>query len=112
MYYGTFQLKNPPVVVLDEATSALDTITEQSVQEALNVLGQNRTVIVIAHRLSTIMNADQIVVMDAGMVVERGTHEELLRNSGGMYASLWAKQFKSDAINGVGSDLYSQDNIC
>lgn len=71
-------------------------------QEALNVLGKNRTVIVIAHRLSTIMNADQIVVMDGGTIIERGTHAELLRNTSGPYASLWAKQFKatSDIENG------------
>jgi ABC-type multidrug transport system fused ATPase/permease subunit len=89
-------LKNPPIVVLDEATSALDTITEQSVQESLNALGQNRTVIVIAHRLSTIMNADQILVVDNGEIVERGTHEQLLQIPNGRYFSLWRKQYKSE----------------
>jgi ABC-type multidrug transport system fused ATPase/permease subunit len=88
-------LKNPPVVILDEATSALDTITERSVQESLNALGYNRTVIVIAHRLSTIMNADQILVMDSGEIIERGTHEELLQIPEGRYVSLWKKQYKS-----------------
>jgi ABC-type dipeptide/oligopeptide/nickel transport system ATPase component len=81
-----------------------DTITEQSVQEALNVLGKNRTVIVIAHRLSTIMNADQIVVMDAGAIVERGSHEELLQHSNGPYAALWQKQFKSNSGTGGNKD--------
>lgn len=76
-----------------------DTITEQSVQEALNALGRNRTVIVIAHRLSTIMNADQIIVMDGGDILERGTHEELLQISDGMYASLWQKQFKTESTS-------------
>ena len=83
-------------MILDEATSALDTITERSVQESLNALGYNRTVIVIAHRLSTIMNADQILVMDNGEIIERGTHEELLQIPEGRYVSLWNKQYKND----------------
>ena len=75
-------LKNPPVLILDEATSALDTESERSVQEALDRLMENRTTLVIAHRLSTIMNADQICVMHEGRIVERGTHEELLKLNG------------------------------
>ena len=71
-------LKNPPLVLLDEATSALDTITENSVQEALEALGNNRTVMIIAHRLSTIKNADQIIAMENGVIVEAGTHQELV----------------------------------
>ena len=86
------QLKDPPIVLLDEATSALDTETEQSIQTALTVLGQNRTVIIIAHRLSTIRAADQIIVMDEGEVAERGTHDQLLANRGGPYARLWTMQ--------------------
>lgn len=78
-------LKDPPFVVLDEATSALDTITENSVQEALDSLGSERTVLVIAHRLGTIRNADNIVVLNAGQVEEQGTHDELLEKNG-MYA--------------------------
>jgi ABC-type transport system involved in Fe-S cluster assembly fused permease/ATPase subunit len=89
-------LKDPPIVVLDEATSALDSITEESVQEALYTLGKNRTVLVIAHRLSTIKNADQILVMGEGAVLEQGTHSELLSQSDGVYAQLWERQFQQD----------------
>lgn len=84
-------------MLLDEATSALDTLTEHSVQDALNTLGKQRTVIVIAHRLSTIKNADQIVVMHEGCVVERGSHDELLGIPGGHYAQLWQMQVRGNA---------------
>ena len=80
-------LKNPPVLILDEATSALDTESEKLVQEALMNLMKNRTSIVIAHRLSTIQNADEIVVLQDGEIVERGTHSDLLNNDG-MYSHL------------------------
>jgi ATP-binding cassette subfamily B protein len=83
-------LRNPPVLVLDEATSSLDTQTEAAVQAELERLAEGRTTITIAHRLSTIRDADQIVVLDAGGIVERGTHEELLER-GGLYASLVAR---------------------
>ncbi len=84
-------LKNPPILLLDEATSALDTETEREIQSELRAMGEGRTVLTIAHRLSTIVDADQIVVLEAGEIVERGTHDELLVRNG-RYASLWARQ--------------------
>jgi subfamily B ATP-binding cassette protein MsbA len=80
-------LKNPPILILDEATSALDTESERLVQEALTNLMKNRTSIVIAHRLSTIQHADEIVVLKSGSIVERGNHQELLKNRG-LYSHL------------------------
>ena len=75
--------------MLDEATSALDTQTEQDIQESLRRAGQGRTVLMIAHRLSTVVEADRIVVLEAGQIVEEGTHEALLAK-GGRYAAMWA----------------------
>jgi ATP-binding cassette subfamily B protein len=84
-------LKAPPILLLDEATSALDSHTEREIQDALELVAHNRTTLVIAHRLSTIVGADEIIVLDAGVIVERGTHHELLRK-GGLYASMWNRQ--------------------
>jgi ATP-binding cassette subfamily B protein len=89
-------LRNPPVLVLDEATSALDTETERAVQVALDELAQGRTTIAIAHRLSTVRDADQIVVVDDGAIVERGTHDELVTH-GGKYAALVARDQRGSA---------------
>ena len=85
-------LKNPPLLILDEATSALDNESERAVQESLSELAKNRTTLVIAHRLSTIMGADEIVTIDHGRAVERGTHDELLEK-GGIYAHYYQMQF-------------------
>jgi ATP-binding cassette, subfamily B, heavy metal transporter len=89
-------LKNPPVLVLDEATSALDSRNEAAIQDALRTVAAHRTTLVIAHRLSTIVDADQILVLDAGRIVERGRHDELLAR-GGRYAELWAMQAREEA---------------
>ena len=85
-------LRNPPILILDEATSALDTESEKLVQEALQRLMQNRTSLVIAHRLSTVQHADEIVVLQHGRIVERGTHDELVRREGGVYQRLSSMQ--------------------
>jgi ATP-binding cassette, subfamily B, heavy metal transporter len=84
-------LKAPPILVLDEATSALDSHTENDIQDALDRVAKNRTTLVIAHRLSTIVGADEILVLDKGAIVERGTHHQLLAH-GGLYASMWNRQ--------------------
>ena len=84
-------LKAPPILLLDEATSALDSHTEHDIQDALDRVSKNRTTLVIAHRLSTIVGADEILVLDHGAIVERGTHRQLLAH-GGLYASMWNRQ--------------------
>jgi ATP-binding cassette subfamily B protein len=84
-------LKNPPILIFDEATSALDSKTEKAIQWELDQAAVGRTTLIIAHRLSTVMNADEILVLDAGRVVERGNHRQLLELSGA-YAQMWALQ--------------------
>jgi ATP-binding cassette, subfamily B, heavy metal transporter len=88
-------LKAPPILVLDEATSALDTMTEQEIQAALRQVSRNRTTLVIAHRLSTVVDADEIIVLEAGRIAERGRHGELLA-LGGIYANMWNRQREAE----------------
>ncbi|KAH6687458.1 heavy metal tolerance protein [Plectosphaerella plurivora] len=88
-------LKDPKIIMLDEATSALDAHTEQEIQEKLENLGQGRTLLLIAHRLSTVTHADQIIVLNNGQIVEKGTHEELVAKKG-RYASMWEKQVQAE----------------
>jgi ATP-binding cassette, subfamily B, heavy metal transporter len=88
-------LKAPPILLLDEATSALDSHTERDIQDALDRVSKNRTTLVIAHRLSTIVGADEILVLDQGVIVERGRHHELLAH-GGLYASMWNRQREAE----------------
>jgi ATP-binding cassette subfamily B protein len=99
-------LKNPPILIFDEATSALDTRTERAIQDELTQIARNRTTLIIAHRLSTVIDADEIVVLDKGRVVEQGSHHDLLRQ-GGRYAQMWTMQQsgqdeqEEDAVGGV-----------
>ncbi len=96
-------LKDPPVLLLDEATSALDTVSERVVQEAIDEVAHGRTTITVAHRLSTIVDSDVIHVIDAGVIVEHGTHADLMAR-GGLYAELAAQQISAARIEGVVSD--------
>ncbi|MFP3607325.1 metal ABC transporter permease, partial [Paraburkholderia sp. SIMBA_053] len=84
-------LKNPPVLLFDEATSALDSRSERAIQHELDLIARERTTLIIAHRLSTVVHAEQIIVMDKGRIVERGTFGELLL-VGGLFAQMWALQ--------------------
>jgi ATP-binding cassette subfamily B protein len=88
-------LKNPPVLIFDEATSALDSANERAIQAELQSVAQNKTTLVIAHRLSTVVDAHEILVMDAGRIIERGSHAELLA-AAGRYAEMWALQQSSE----------------
>jgi ATP-binding cassette subfamily B protein len=88
-------LKGPPILVLDEATSALDSFTEKEIQDALDRVSRGRTTLVIAHRLSTVIGADEIIVLDKGVIVERGNHDHLLQHNG-VYAAMWNRQRQAD----------------
>jgi len=96
-------LRDPPILILDEATSALDTESERLVQQAIERLMQDRTVLVIAHRLATVRDADEIVVLDAGRAVQRGSHEELLR-AAGLYRRLYDLQFRGEETAPLGAE--------
>jgi ATP-binding cassette, subfamily B, heavy metal transporter len=103
-------LKAPPILVLDEATSALDTFTEREIQSALERVSRGRTTIVIAHRLSTVVNADEILVLDKGVIAERGSHQELLAR-GGIYSALWSRQRQVDAAQEVLRQAGREDDL-
>ncbi|HEY8356964.1 MAG TPA: ATP-binding cassette domain-containing protein, partial [Ramlibacter sp.] len=95
-------LKNPPILIFDEATSALDSANEKAIQAELKSAARNKTTLLIAHRLSTVVDAHEILVMEAGRIIERGTHQDLLA-LGGRYADMWALQRSSEKEPGDAS---------
>lgn len=99
-------LKNPPILVFDEATSSLDSVTEQAIQTEIQLAAQNRTSLVIAHRLSTVIDADEILVLEGGRIVERGNHNALLTQNG-RYAELWRLQLRNAAHNNARNDTHN-----
>jgi ATP-binding cassette subfamily B protein len=101
-------LKDPPIIVFDEATSALDTRSERAIQNEFRRLAEGRTSVVIAHRLSTIVDADRILVMEHGRIVEQGRHEELLARPGGVYARMWALQLEQGELEHTQRKLAAQ----
>jgi ATP-binding cassette subfamily B protein len=101
-------LKGPPILLLDEATSALDSHTETDIQDELERVSENRTTLVIAHRLSTIIGADEILVLDHGAIVERGTHRELLAHDG-LYASMWNRQREAQLAREILAEVGDED---
>ena len=103
-------LKAPPILVLDEATSALDSFTEREIQSALERVSRGRTTIVIAHRLSTVVDADEILVLDKGVIAERGSHQELLAR-GGIYSAMWSRQRQVDAAQELLRQAGREDNL-
>jgi ATP-binding cassette subfamily B protein len=97
-------LKDPPIMIFDEATSALDSANERAIQSELHTAAANKTTLVIAHRLSTVVDAFEILVMDAGRIIERGTHAELLA-LGQRYASMWELQQASQGVDEVTEEV-------
>jgi ATP-binding cassette subfamily B protein len=102
-------LKNPPILLLDEATSALDTHTEREIQQALEDISRNRTSLVIAHRLSTVVDADEILVLVDGQIVERGQHPTLLA-ANGVYAGMWNRQREAAAARDKLVDAFGESD--
>ncbi len=103
-------LKAPPILILDEATSALDTQTEREIQSALDLVSKNRTTVVIAHRLSTVISADEIIVLKAGEIAERGTHKALIRKKG-LYAEMWDRQREANEAEDKLRAAREKDNL-
>ncbi|KAJ2764532.1 ATP-binding cassette-type vacuolar membrane transporter Hmt1, partial [Coemansia linderi] len=103
-------LKDPKIVCLDEATSALDTTTERQIQTSLREMTRNRTTLIIAHRLSTVIHADQILIVQNGSIVERGTHNELISDRSSVYYDMWVKQL-TDAANASYDPILEQASI-
>ncbi|MEP1205893.1 MAG: ABC transporter ATP-binding protein/permease [Rhizobiaceae bacterium] len=103
-------LKAPPILVLDEATSALDTQTEQEIKAALDIVSANRTTVVIAHRLSTVIDADEIIVLEAGEIAERGTHGKLLKKDG-LYAAMWNRQLEASEAERLLREAHENDDL-
>jgi ABC-type transport system involved in Fe-S cluster assembly fused permease/ATPase subunit len=101
-------LKAPPILILDEATSALDTQTEKEIQAALDVVSKDRTTLVIAHRLSTVIDADEIIVLKAGEIAERGTHDQLLAMNG-LYTTMWNRQREASEAEKKLAETRAQD---
>ena len=97
-------LKNPPILIFDEATSALDSATERAIQGELELAAEGRTALIIAHRLSTVMNADRILVMGNGGILEQGTHPQLLA-SGGEYSRMWHLQLSESLLESAASPV-------
>lgn len=104
-------MQQPSLLLFDEATSALDSTTERSILQSLQELATGRTALFVAHRLSTAAQCDQIVVLENGKVVETGSHSELLKITGGRYATLWSNQATVDDLDSMGTGVKSSTTL-